>query len=126
MPMTPGSSTPTRGTRHSRRPTTARLKPPSPRSAIGPSSSARDGAGGYRAETASAVIVKRARKLLVGVHNERAVPRDGLADGLATHDVDVERGRIVILRGVGSHPYRVTGAEDRELAHAHGPLHHAN
>ena len=48
----------------------------------------------------TSIIVEGLGELFVGVHDERPVPGDWLADGQATHDVHVEGGCMTVLSGV--------------------------
>src|SRR6202011_704727 len=70
------------------------------------------------AQPAGLVVRERLDDLLAGVHHERAVLHDGLADRLPAHDVQVERRGAAVLRTVGTQTDRVPGAQDGELARA--------
>ena len=67
------------------------------------------------AEASGPEVVERLDELLAGVHHERSVRRDGLADRLTTENQNVEVRGVVVLRLVGGDADRVAGAEHREL-----------
>jgi hypothetical protein len=75
--------------------------------------------GGVRgrdaAQLAGLEVLERLHQLGAGVHDERPVRRDRLADRAAAEDVDVERRRPRLLPLGGRDRDRVTGPEDREL-----------
>ena len=54
---------------------------------------------GMLPEAAGLVVGDRLEDLLAGVHHERSHPRDGLADGPAAEDQDVEVGAAALLAG---------------------------
>src|SRR6185437_5163713 len=78
------------------------------------------GLGGDAAEAALLVVLEGPGQLGLGVHHERAVSRDRLADRLAAEQEDVERGARAVHLRVGSERDRLAEAEDRELARADG------
>ena len=71
--------------------------------------------GGDGAHAAGVEVVDGLEDLLAGVHHERAVVRDGLADRQPAEQQHLERvGRTLLVVG-GAHGERVAGAEDHEL-----------
>ena len=54
------------------------------------------------AEPAGLVVLERLDELLAGVHHERAVGSDGLADGQPTQDQHVKLGTAALLAWRGS------------------------
>ena len=62
------------------------------------------------------VVGDRLKDLLAGVHDERPVLHDRLADRPAAQEQDIERAAASVLAGAAVDPERLAGAEDRELA----------
>ena len=71
-----------------------------------------------RAEPAGLEVGERVQDLLAGVHDERPVHGDRLADRRAAEDHDVQRRRPRLLVDGAVDRDRVAGAEDGELAGA--------
>src|SRR6266851_5456632 len=75
----------------------------------------------YRAEPARLVVLERLHKLCSGIHDERPVRRDRLADRLAAEHQDVKtlaRPLGPLARGEGHH---ISAAEHGELAGPNWP-----
>jgi len=81
----------------------------------------RDGRGLSRdaAEQALLVVLEGLGELGLGVHHERSVDGDLLADRLAAEQQHVQRRRRAVHLGVGRERERLPRAEDRQLAGVH-------
>src|SRR5580692_12776774 len=66
-----------------------------------------DVVGGHGAELPGLEVLEGLDDLGAGVHHERTVRVDGLTDGLAPQDEDVERRMTGLLLRVGPHDDRV-------------------
>ena len=66
-------------------------------------------------ETARLVVLERLGDLSPGVHDERAVVDDRLANRLAAEDQDLEARVAALLMGVGGDTQRGAGPEHPQL-----------
>src|SRR3954447_2554409 len=76
----------------------------------------REALRGDAAESAGLIVLEGLDDLELGVHDERAVGDDGLADRPAAEEQDVEVGAAALLAGVSGDGDRVATAEHRELS----------